>query len=1485
LFIRHATGLALIVAACVLGASLPATAQQDDQAESSAVERFERGMAAYEDGNYEEAVQHFRNVDVMQLPSRDMRRAFSKTYKAAASELNPEAAEAAPDQPRRPEQVNQSESADASPGESGQQEQAQPRNESVRLLEKGLGAFENQDYQAAVRHFRQVDVMELPDQNTRVSFAKMYKAAAEQINGNYGPSGDEPRRPADIQVDGRPRQARASQQPSQQQEEPEPEAEESAEPDMQQAQAEQEPAPETETEAEPELAQPQNESTRLYQKGLEAYQQGNYEQAVQHFRDVDVLQLPGQQTRARFSKTYKDAAERLNGGYGPSGDEPRRPEQIAAGQRMAQADQEEAEEPAQASDEPEMAETEPQQPPEEPAEPKPEAVRQLEKGMDAYQAGNYEQAVKVFRQIEVMDLPDREIRLAYSKAYEAAAAELEPERRAQVMDGPRRPDDISVAQPTDEPAEPEAPADADQPEAAAQPTAQQQLEQARRIADQDLAQAAALYRGVIESESAGPAVREQARAELAQVQRLQSGDASASEALDQAAEAIDAGRYEQARRQLQQVAGSEDQLGWFDRQRYERQQAVVQKRLAGAGDTEGPDQPQMAQAEEEPAEPQMPDQSEEADGQPEQPDDQEQEQEAGETDEEPVKPPQQSDMLQEARRAAAQRNLKQARQAEEEGQYQLAVRRYEQALQFAADQQQEQQIRQQLQAARSALTQQDGQQDLLQTQRERQELRRQAALAEFRESINAARDALQANNFGAASDAVTEAKVTLEQNRTAIPGQQYRQLRQEANELTARVEDQRQMVRQRRQAQIQQEQQQVERQTEQRIQRQQQQEIQRLLRRAQELRKDMKYDQALELVNEALFIDETNLAAQAMKKLIEQGRVMKESRELERRRNVEHAEQRLINTEATIPYDELIRYPSDWPELSRTRLESLETGAGQSRDNREIRQALEQQIPIEFDATQFDTVVDYFRNTLDINIVANWPALEDAGVPRDTLVDLQLENVPARQGLELVLEQVGARSIDPVDYSIADGVVRISTERDLQASTRTQVYDIRDLLVQVPNFSNAPSFDLRSALESGRGGSGSGGGTGGSSGGSSGQGGLFGNENQQDQEAEQLSRADLITRIITLIQDTVGDSEQWYQGAGSSIRELNGNLIIRTTSSNHREITEVLSQLRDTRAVQISVQARFLLVSDDFLEDIGVDLDMRINQSALDDNFGPIRIAQDSAGLAVPSADSPFTQSGQTSTINPGRYQPGAGYPSSGRSMDINASFMDNLEANLLVRATQADQRSLSLTAPRVTFFNGQRAYVTVARQITFISDLEPVPDAQGFDPTLGVVQSGVVLDVEGTVSADRRYVTLTLRPSLAEVVEIDSFTITGSTEVGGGGGGDDDEEDSDGEVVRFQGEIQAPELELTSIQSTVSIPDRGTLLLGGQRLVDEVEVEAGVPVLSKVPVINRLFTNTSEVQSERTLLILVKPNVIIQSERERERFPELPADMAGPQR
>ena len=84
------------------------------------------------------------------------------------------------------------------------------------------------------------------------------------------------------------------------------------------------------------------------------------------------------------------------------------------------------------------------------------------------------------------------------------------------------------------------------------------------------------------------------------------------------------------------------------------------------------------------------------------------------------------------------------------------------------------------------------------------------------------------------------------------------------------------------------------------------------------------------------------------------------------------------------------------------------------------------------------------------------------------------------------------------------------------------------------------------------------------------------------------------------------------------------------------------------------------------------------------------------------------------------------------------------------------------------------------------------------------------------------------------------------------------------------------PEAGQTQVTTRVNVPDGGTLLLGGQKVSKEVEKEAGVPILSKIPIINRLFTNRSYVKDQHIILMLVRPNIILQEEIEAEALGEM---------
>ena len=83
---------------------------------------------------------------------------------------------------------------------------------------------------------------------------------------------------------------------------------------------------------------------------------------------------------------------------------------------------------------------------------------------------------------------------------------------------------------------------------------------------------------------------------------------------------------------------------------------------------------------------------------------------------------------------------------------------------------------------------------------------------------------------------------------------------------------------------------------------------------------------------------------------------------------------------------------------------------------------------------------------------------------------------------------------------------------------------------------------------------------------------------------------------------------------------------------------------------------------------------------------------------------------------------------------------------------------------------------------------------------------------------------------------------------------------------------LQQPSFTTVGVQTTVSVPDGGTVLLGGLKTLREGRNEFGPPILSKLPYVNRLFKNTSYGREAESLMLMVTPRIIINEEEEERR-------------
>ncbi|PHQ82120.1 MAG: hypothetical protein COB69_02775 [Phycisphaera sp.] len=664
------------------------------------------------------------------------------------------------------------------------------------------------------------------------------------------------------------------------------------------------------------------------------------------------------------------------------------------------------------------------------------------------------------------------------------------------------------------------------------------------------------------------------------------------------------------------------------------------------------------------------------------------------------------------------------------------------------------------------------------------------------------------------------------------------------------------------------------------------------LDRVRALMTEQKYEECLQVLDQTLFLDPNNPAALLMKDIIRDVVISQGYRATRKERNFLFARLVNDNAKASLPISDIVTYPDDWPRISLNRGEPI--SASETPENRRVLASLEtQRQDFKFDNSLGD-VVNFLEAVSSENFDVDWASLELISIDEQTPVTLNLRNVPFDTVLDRIVDKI-SDPLSPAGWAVRDGIIQIASDEALRRNTALVIYDIRDLLIIVPDYEDAPNIDLQSVLRSNQGGGG-------------GQS-PFNNAQQQNNN-EDRDRQDSIDQITDIIRTNV-DAINWVENGGDtgSIQEFNGSLIIRNTPKNHRLITGLLKQIRSQRAMQINVETRFLLVNQDFFEEIGFDLDIyfgndndqvqfaratdptvtvsdffefnpnstsadssvgrqrtisgagftpggvagQIDQGIIPtDGFSPIGAAQNSLGLT------------ETLGANAGAFA--SSILSSAPALGIAGQFLDDIQVDFLVKATQADRRSVQLTAPRLTFTNGQIANIIVATQTAFVSQLTPVvaTSAVGFTPTISVVSEGVTMEVEGTVSSDRRYVTMNLQTGVSR---INGFAEQAVTAIAGGQLVDS------GEVQQF---IQLPTTTVTRIQTTVTVPDQGTVLLGGQRLVTEFEIETGVPVVSKIPILNRFFTNRIESKEEQTLLVLVKPTILIQSEQEEKNFPGL---------
>lgn len=544
--------------------------------------------------------------------------------------------------------------------------------------------------------------------------------------------------------------------------------------------------------------------------------------------------------------------------------------------------------------------------------------------------------------------------------------------------------------------------------------------------------------------------------------------------------------------------------------------------------------------------------------------------------------------------------------------------------------------------------------------------------------------------------------------------------------------------------------------------------------------------------------------------------------------------------EAAIPYQDIFRYPprKEWEKLGSTKL-SLEerVQAEEPIENLNIARKLETTKikSISFENRPLKEVLDYLQTISNISFVANKQA-QDSMEMGELTVDLpEVTNLSLLDVLQLVLEQAG--STEPYSYQIKSGAIIIGPSETLKKRMFTEFYPINDIAASRPDFP-APPLSIRLKTQD-------------DSGGLDAGGGVFDTDDGESQKPSVGPE-----KLVELIQSRIFEEDE----ENGSVEHQSGRLVVNTTLPNHAKIKELLEQLRKLSGIQVSVEARFLDIQDNLLEEIGVDIGGPV-ESALsypipDVNGLGTSVASGYAfidrGLAYETRSTVISDySGFLGTeVTPFNIGNEGG-------MALQWNLIENYQLEAIMTTVAKTQKTHTLDAPRVLAFDNQIAHTMVINQIAYIKDVDVNQTGVSpvINPLIGSFRVGSMLEIRPTVTHDRKYVILEVKPTSARHVDSKYAQLSlaqGYTMV----------------------EVELPVILLSQIKTTITIPDGGTVLVGGLKKIIEQERSIGIPVLQRIPVLNLLFGRRGQTRLRNNQFVLIKANILSIKEEEKINFP-----------
>jgi len=318
---------------------------------------------------------------------------------------------------------------------------------------------------------------------------------------------------------------------------------------------------------------------------------------------------------------------------------------------------------------------------------------------------------------------------------------------------------------------------------------------------------------------------------------------------------------------------------------------------------------------------------------------------------------------------------------------------------------------------------------------------------------------------------------------------------------------------------------------------------------------------------------------------------------------------------------------------------------------------------------------------------------------------------------------------------------------------------------------------------------------------------------------------------------TQGEGGLLSKRGSVSVDERTNTLLLQDSADRLDDIRRLVGTL-DIPIRQVQIEARIVIVSDDFSRELGA----RAGFTGFDQmgsNLGYTSgsaLANDQAlaGILDNRTDDDPNNDGNIPIITsddinkpPARYNvnlPVANPAGSLAYMLLGRDFVVDLE----ISAAQAEGRGEVISTPRVVTANQREAIIEQGTEIPYQEA------ASSGAATIAFKKAVLSLKVTPQVTPDNRII-LDLNVK----------------------------KDSVGQVVVTTGGVNVPSIDTRTITTQVLVNDGQTVVLGGILETERRENEKKVPYLGDVPVLGRLFKTTSKSNNKDELLIFVTPKIL----------------------